>query len=85
MIAGIDLARVYSKVVFIKKEGQNMQKYRLICPECSAIIVTASPDSLVWELCPACRRHMWDVYDARMADKVVHEARADERSSNAAN
>ena len=45
-----------------------MSKYRLICPECSAALITTYPEAAVWELCPACRRHMWDINDARMAD-----------------
>lgn len=45
-----------------------MLKYRLICPECNAAFITTYPEAVVWELCPVCRRHMWDLNDARMAD-----------------
>lgn len=45
-----------------------MRKFKLICPDCNASIITSSPGSLVWELCPACRKHVWDGYDALMAD-----------------
>jgi Zn-finger nucleic acid-binding protein len=45
-----------------------MVKFRLICPVCDAVIITSSPEALVWEQCPACRKHIWDVYDAMMAD-----------------
>lgn len=48
-----------------------MSKYRLICPECSAVVITTYPEAAVWELCPACKHHRWDLYDARMADKVI--------------
>ena len=51
-----------------------MSKYRLICPECSAVVLTNYPEATVWELCPSCRRHIWDLHDARMADKVDAEA-----------
>jgi Zn-finger nucleic acid-binding protein len=56
-----------------------MSKYRLICPECSAVVITAYPEAVVWELCPACEFHIWDIYDAKMADKVI-ENRADSYS-----
>ena len=62
-----------------------MSKFRLICPDCGAIVLTANPEALVWELCPACRHHMWDIYDARMADKVSHESAVSERNNHAAN
>jgi len=47
-----------------------MVKFRLICPDCNASIITSSPGSLVWELCPSCRNHVWDGYDALMADAM---------------
>ena len=49
-----------------------MTKFRLICPECSAVVITANPEAMVWELCPGCRSHSWDLYDVRMAE--VHES-----------
>lgn len=48
-----------------------MPRYRLICPDCNAVLVTAYPEAAVWELCPACRQYMWDPYDARMADLIA--------------
>lgn len=45
-----------------------MLKFRLICPDCNAVIITSSPEAMVWERCPACRTHIWDRYDALMAD-----------------
>lgn len=62
-----------------------MPKFRLICPECGAAVLTSHPEAVVWELCPACRKHMWDLYDARMADRVAHDSDIHERSSHAAN
>ena len=58
---------------------QPMQKYRLICPNCSAAIFTGCPEAMIWEVCPACRRYMWDPYDARMAD-LITEQRDHERA-----
>jgi hypothetical protein len=48
-----------------------MPKYRLICPECNAVIATACPEAMVWELCPVCKKYMWDPYDAKMADLIT--------------
>ena len=50
-----------------------MTKFRFICPDCNAVVITASPSVLVWELCPACKRHVWDQYDALMADACVQD------------
>jgi uncharacterized protein with PIN domain len=52
------------------RKADSMSKYRLICPECNAVVLTTYPEAAVWELCPSCRRHVWDLHDARMADKV---------------
>ena len=49
-----------------------MVKFRLICPECDAVIMTSSPEAMVWEQCPGCRKHIWDMYDALMADVCTH-------------
>jgi hypothetical protein len=46
----------------------SMVKFSLICPDCDAVIITSSPEAMVWELCPSCRKHIWDMYDALMAD-----------------
>lgn len=50
-----------------KKVGV-MVKFRVICPECWAAVVTSHPRELMWELCPQCRHHVWDGYDTMMAD-----------------
>jgi hypothetical protein len=61
-------------------------RYRLICPDCGATIITGNPEAVIWELCPACRRHTWDLFDARMADKVNnYDAPLKERSRHAEN
>lgn len=52
----------------------SMVKFQVICPECRAAVVTAHPEALVWERCPACGRHIWDRYDALMADVLPNEA-----------
>jgi len=59
-----------------------MIKFRLICPVCDAVIITSSPESMAWELCPGCRNHIWDGYDALMAD-VVTEKHGDSKRMNA--
>jgi len=50
-----------------------MIKFRLICPVCDAVIITSSPEAMAWELCPGCRKHIWDGYDAMMADVYAPE------------
>jgi hypothetical protein len=54
----------------MQRKAGSMSKYRLICPECNAAVITTYPEAAVWELCPGCRRHQWDLFDARMADKI---------------
>ena len=46
----------------------SIDKFKLTCPDCGAVVITDSPKALTWELCPACRRHIWDAYDVLMAD-----------------
>ncbi len=48
-----------------------MTKFKIICPDCSAVIVTAYPESMIWELCPHCRHHIIDNFDALMSHAVV--------------
>jgi Zn-finger nucleic acid-binding protein len=43
---------------------------KLICPECSAMIVTSFPEAVLWERCPECGTHVWDIYDLMMAETV---------------
>lgn len=50
-----------------------MKKFRIICPECGTGFLVESPEALVWERCPACRIHVWDMYDALMADRDVSD------------
>jgi Zn-finger nucleic acid-binding protein len=38
-----------------------MVKFKVICPECWAAVVTAHPEALVWDLCPQCRHHVGTV------------------------
>ncbi len=47
-------------------------KYRITCPECETAIIVASPEAAIWERCPACRIHVWDMNDVLMAE-AVHE------------
>jgi len=59
----------------MQKERRHMKRKltteaKLICPECSAVIVTPRPEVLVWELCPACKSHIWDTYDLMLAEVV---------------
>ena len=51
------------------REG-TMSKYRLTCPECNAIVITADPEAVIWERCPGCRMHVWERYDVLMAERV---------------
>ena len=50
-----------------------MTKFRITCPDCGAVVITAEPQSAVWELCPGCKQHIWDVYDVLMAEIYVQE------------
>ena len=45
-----------------------MIKFKLICPDCNAVIITASPEAMVWELCPGCKHYILDIYDVMMAE-----------------
>jgi len=47
-----------------------MQKYRLICPDCGASIITLVPEAIMWELCPGCYKHGWDSLDIQMAEPI---------------
>ncbi len=47
-----------------------MTRFRIICPECGAAVITANRLAAVLEVCPSCRRHVWDLYDALLADLV---------------
>ncbi|HTG00428.1 MAG TPA: hypothetical protein VK654_07540 [Nitrospirota bacterium] len=49
---------------------RRVTKFRVVCPNCGASVITESPRSLVWELCPECRRYVWDLSDALMAEAL---------------
>lgn len=51
-----------------------MTRYRIICPDCGVAFITAHRLSAVWEVCPACRHHMWDLYDVLLADLISPES-----------
>ncbi len=51
-----------------------MKKYRIICPECSTGFLVDAPEALVWDRCPVCKVHVWDMYDALMADRMPENA-----------
>jgi len=51
-----------------------MAKFKLVCPGCGAVIITSLPTAVIWELCPSCHLHIWDKYDALMADIVPDDA-----------
>jgi len=57
-----------------------MVRFRMICPDCSAVILTSSPEAMVWEHCPACGNHVWDACDLMMTE--VETERFAENSSN---
>jgi Zn-finger nucleic acid-binding protein len=59
----------------------NMNKFRITCPECGAELVTVWPQTLIWELCPGCRHHVWDGYDAMLAEVVTEKYVDSERVS----
>ena len=47
--------------------------FKIICPDCGAMVITPSPQAVVLEQCPACKIHVWDLYDALMADIYAPE------------
>jgi Zn-finger nucleic acid-binding protein len=51
-----------------------MTQYRIICPDCGAAIITATRLSAVLEVCPKCKRHIWDLLDAILADPFSAES-----------
>ena len=58
----------------IRERRRGMTRYRIICPDCGAIIITATRLSAVLEECPKCRHHIWDLYDALLADLYSMES-----------
>ena len=61
-----------------------MIKYRLICPDCGTNVVTAVPEAVMWELCPGCYRHGWDLLDVKMAEPISGQS-GDDRYRKPAN
>jgi hypothetical protein len=41
---------------------------KLTCPECSATVLTDQPEVLVWEYCPGCGQHVWDMTDVLLGE-----------------
>jgi Zn-finger nucleic acid-binding protein len=51
-----------------------MTRFRIICPECGAIAITETRLSALLEDCPKCKHHIWDLYDALLADRCSPES-----------
>jgi len=51
-----------------------MTRYRIICPDCGAIVITKTRLSALLENCPKCKHHIWDMYDALLADRCSPES-----------
>jgi len=47
-----------------------MVKFIMVCPDCGAEALAASPQALVWELCSGCGSHIWDLSDVLMAEVI---------------
>lgn len=45
-----------------------MLKFKLTCPLCGAVAVTATPNTVIWDRCPGCKSHVWDENDVLMAE-----------------
>jgi len=59
-----------------------MANFKIMCPKCFAMVITAHPEAMMWELCPGCRRHVWEAYDLMMAEMVVEEASTRGKAGN---
>jgi hypothetical protein len=66
----------------VEKERKLMKQYKIICPECSAAIVTNNPEAMIWERCPQCRRHIWEADDLMMSELVIDRSSAHKKSGN---
>ena len=42
--------------------------FRMKCPVCGTAVIAASPLELIWEFCPGCGSHIWDIADIIMAE-----------------
>jgi len=60
-----------SKNIMSTERQTKMTKYVIICPECGAAMITATPSATIWELCPYCRHHVMDGYDIMMAQPIA--------------
>ena len=58
------------RIMRVIKKGKSMADYKIICPKCFATVLTSHPEAMIWELCPACRRHVWEAPDLMMAEVV---------------
>lgn len=47
-----------------------MVRYKITCPECKAALIVASQEAAIWERCPSCGLHEWDMDDLLMAEVV---------------
>ena len=56
----------------MQQNNRNVEA-KLICPECSATIISMMPEALIWEKCPCCSKHIWDKYDLLMAETVLRK------------
>ena len=56
-------------------KGGLMTEFKISCPECSAVVITAHPEAIIWERCPACRRHVWETNDLLMAEVIATRPR----------
>ncbi len=60
---------------FAKMKNSQQRKFKLTCPECEAAVIIASPESAIWERCPSCGLHVWDMNDVMMAEAMPEGAR----------
>jgi hypothetical protein len=78
-VAGLSSIQDNAKTDFSRAKGETMTRFRMICPDCGAVVLSTSPRALVWELCPGCRHHVWDADDVMMADDSASGSGSDDR------
>jgi len=66
----------------VENERQIMKQYKIICPECSAAIVTKNPEAMIWERCPQCRHHVWEADDLMMSEVVIDRSSVHDKPRN---
>jgi Zn-finger nucleic acid-binding protein len=59
-----------------------MTQFRIICPECSAAIVTNNREAMIWERCPQCRQHVWEADDLIMSEVIIDRFYAQDKPGN---